>query len=81
MCIYEIVERGTEYNDSTCSNRWLWSWCEKKVCVNIKEKVPKTTWNGPDVVTFTLGQHIRKISSPGMAIRVLCKNKPISYDV
>ena len=80
MSIYEIVERGTDYNDSTCSNRWLWSWCEKKVCVNIKEKVPKTTWNGPDVVTFTLGQHIRKISSPGMTICVLCKNKPISYD-
>ena len=53
---------------------------QKKVCVNIKGKVPKATRNGPDVATFALGQYISKISSPGMAICVLCKNKPISYE-
>ena len=37
------------------SGRGVKKWCEKKVCVNIKEKVPKTTWNGPEaLLTFTL---------------------------
>ena len=61
--------------DIGIKNKWNWSWLEKKN-VDVKKVVPSMTWKGDPIISFCVGESIRKVN-----LRKQTHNMSTSNDV
>ena len=62
--------------DVGIKNKWNWSWLEKKINVDVKKVVPFMTQKGDSVISFCVGESIKKAN-----LRKQTHNMSTSNDV
>ena len=48
--------------DIGIKNKWNWSWLEKKINVDVKKVLPSMTWKGDLIISFCVGESVRKVN-------------------
>ena len=70
-----ICDEDSVNLDIGIKNKWNWSWLEKKN-VDVKKVTPSMTWKGDTIISFCVGESIRKIN-----LRKQTHNMSTSNDV
>ena len=48
--------------DIGIKNKWNWSQLEKKINVDVEKVVSSMTWKGDPIISFCVGESIRKVN-------------------